>query len=58
MGSKKTVAQGKPIAKPSPSTLGKPGVTAPIQKPSKSTVKQVGVTPPHVGTKAGGKRSK
>jgi hypothetical protein len=52
-GGRKTIAQGKAPAKPSPSTLTKPGVTAPIQKPSKSTVNQVGITPPHP---KGGKR--
>lgn len=45
-GGRKSVPQMKPIAKPSPSTLKKPGVTGPIQKPSPSSVKRVGVTPP------------
>lgn len=34
------------IAKPSPSTVKKPGVTAPLTKPSPSTVRKPGVTAP------------
>lgn len=46
-GGRKSIAQMKPIAKPSPSTLKEAGVTRPISKPSKSTVNSIGVTPPH-----------
>jgi hypothetical protein len=53
-----TGLQSVPKKNPSPSTLGKVGITAPIQKPSTSTVGTIGVTPSKPGMQSPKKGSK